>query len=97
MAVKRFGVRAEVVLIRGMYMEILAKEMCICVQKERVNRSRRLAKRERGCQRLNECYNRVTPGDGDDEEWCLTMIAWLIGIDNVSCEQGVHHHVTPLE
>ena len=41
MAVKRFGVRTGAVLTRGMYMEILAKEMCICVQKEGVSKSLR--------------------------------------------------------
>ena len=39
MAVMRFGVRTGAVLMRGMYMGILAKEMCICVQKESVSKS----------------------------------------------------------
>ena len=67
MTIKRFGARAGAVLITGMHMEILAKEMRICGRRKlQVNRSRRLARRERGCQRLEECYNRITPGDGDD-------------------------------
>ena len=63
MAVMRFGVRTGAVLMRGMYMGILAKEMCICVQKESVSKSLPKTSQEReGCQILEKCYNRVTPG-----------------------------------
>ena len=58
-------------------------------QKESEGKSLPRTSREReGCQRLGECYNRITPGDIGNQEWCLTTIVWLIGIDNVSCEQG---------
>lgn len=46
------------------YIKILAKEMYKCVQKESVSKSLPKTSQERGggSQRLNECYNRVTPG-----------------------------------
>ena len=47
MAVMRFGVRTGAVLMRGMYMGILAKEICICVQKESVSKSLPKTKQER--------------------------------------------------
>ena len=47
MVAKRFGVRTGAVLIRGMYMKILAKEMCSCVQKESVSKSLPKTKQER--------------------------------------------------
>ena len=45
---KEVRVRTGSVLTKGMYMEILAKEMCICVQKESVSKSLRKTSQERG-------------------------------------------------